>query len=146
MRNSKYMILFMFLISFYSLSSITVLISGEHSRFKDQVRSKIIEMLKEKDIQYKEVELKNLRKADVHSYDAFVLLATCRIGNITKKIRKFIDRIPENKRNRVFVYSTAGDPEWQYTDANVQAVTSATKKGEGVIKLIEIEDFLKTLK
>lgn len=146
MRKTIYFVLFLIFFSFSALSSITVLISGEHSKFKDSIRKNLIEILKEKDIQFQEVDLKKLRKVDISNYDAYILFATCRAWNITKHVRKFIERIPESNHKKILVYATAYDPEWVYKDKSINNVSSASKKVDVNSKLKQIRNFIDSLK
>ncbi len=94
---------------------------------------------------FEEIDLKKLRKTDISKYDAYILFATCRAWNITKKVRKFIDRIPAEKHSKILVYSTAGDPDWKYKDETINNISSASKKVDLNSKIDKIKEFLNTL-
>lgn len=102
----------------------TILIAGDSSEFKDKIRGKLIDTYKNT-ATIKVVNINKLKKEDVGSVDAVVIMDTCFAWTGFNPSLKSFMKLPENRKKTV-VFITAGDPDWSYQYEEVDAITSAS--------------------
>ena len=105
-----------------------LLISYQHSPFKDRIVSKLIEKYQgfaNIDV----VGISTLKNLSCDGYDAIVIMDTCKAWSFFNfSMKSFIKK--STNCNNLILFMTAGDPEWTYRYKSLDAVTSASSVGE----------------
>lgn len=101
-----------------------MLIAGDSSDFKDTIRNRVIEKYKAL-FTIHVVNIDKLKSSDASDYNVVLIMDTCMAwGGFNPSMKSFM----ENKENRkkTVLLITAGDPHWNYSYKEVDAVTSAS--------------------
>jgi hypothetical protein len=102
-----------------------VLIATQRSEFKEAVVSRVVQEL-ERDMCYvKVIDLKRLEEEPAGSYDAVVVVNTCKAWSLSGRASRFVKQFPDKKR--VVLLTTAGGEGWKPGALGVDAITSASK-------------------
>ncbi len=102
-----------------------VLIATQRSEFKEAVVSRVLEVL-ERDMCYvKVIDLKELEREPAGSYDAVVVVNTCKAWSLSQRASSFVKQFPY--KERVVLLTTAGGGDWMPKSVEVDAITSASK-------------------
>ena len=94
------------------------------SDFKDSIIDGIVEKYKDTcDIEVMNVS--NVEDLTQKEFDVVLLVDECRAKmRFNKKLKEIIDELDKKK----VVFVTAGDPEWEYTYKDIDAITSASEE------------------
>ena len=122
-----------------------ILITGTTSEFKDIVVAGIVERYR----QACHIEIlpsSRVKRANFNNYSAIVIMDECRAWMaFNTRTMELIRKIKD--KDRIILFITAGDPDWQFSTQGIDAITSASEKGkEGqVIEKISvrIDDLIK---
>jgi hypothetical protein len=102
-----------------------VLIATQRSEFKEAVVSRVVEEL-ERDLCYvKVIDLKRLEGEPAGSYDAVVVVDTCKAWSPSRRASRFVKQFPD--KERLLLLTTAGGEGWKHGALGVDAITSASK-------------------
>lgn len=122
-----------------------ILITGTTSEFKDAVVAGIVERY----IQACHIEIlpfSRVNKTNLGNYSAIVIMDECQAWMAFNTRTMELIRKTKDK-DRIILFITAGDPDWQFSTQGIDAITSASEKGkeEQVIEKISarIDDLIK---
>jgi hypothetical protein len=122
-----------------------ILITGSTSEFKEVVVAGIVERYRDA-CHIEILSSSRVKRANFGNYNAIIIMDECQAWmafNIRtmELIRKIKDK------DRIILFITAGDPDWQFSTQGIDAITSASEKGkeEQVIEKISarIDDLIK---
>ena len=103
----------------------TLLIAGDASEFKDSLRSKIVSHYQDHsniDI----INIKKLNQVNPSDFDVILIMDTCLAWTgFNPSLKAFLKNL-EGTQN-VVVFMTAGDPDWEFTFEDIDAITSASR-------------------
>jgi len=104
-----------------------VLIATEESQFKKAVVSKVTEALEKHSCSVKVTDLEKLSDESIQNYQAIVIINTCRVSQLNKHVRKFLKKVNEDEKKKIILLTTAKREAWKPKEAEVDAITSASK-------------------
>lgn len=104
----------------------TVFIASGKSDFKAAVVTQLTQQLADYNCTIEEGELKKLKSIEVDSLAAVVILDAVHIGKLSRKVRKFVASLTPEQKSKLIIICTTGESSWQYDDAEVTAITSAS--------------------
>lgn len=108
----------------FKQSAGNMLIAGDASEFKDQVREGLIELYKD-EYNIDVVNIDKLKSVESQNYDLIVIMDTTMAwGGFNPSSKGFLDSA-EN-RGKTVLFMTASDPDWEYSYKDIDAVTSAS--------------------
>ena len=106
-------------------ASHSLLIAGDASEFKDNIRMAIIDRYRET-CNIEIINIAGLPETSGNDYDAILIMDTCLAwSNFNRSVKAFLDK--SQNRNVVF-FMTADDSDWTFTYNGVDAITSASEK------------------
>ncbi len=102
-----------------------LIIAGDSTDFKDRIRKKIITRYR-KHGNIDVVNLNKLKNIRPEDYDVILIMDTCIAwGDFNWSMKRFLKKLKE--RDRVVLFMTAANPNWEYTYRDVDAITSASR-------------------
>jgi len=106
-----------------------VLIAGEHSEFKENVVSRVIETLGTEDWYFRIIGLDQLQEQETEQYGAILLVAAFRAGRLDERVTTYLSKDPMNPKTILFFTRGTEDPmpEKHKPDIQIDAVSSASK-------------------
>ena len=116
--------------SLSAVNDFQVLIASSRSDFKEALVEQLLEKLKDIPAEYTIIDLKGLKEIDSNDFDAIVILNKIWAWHLEGKVRKFLKGIDVEKRGKIIVLSTAGDPNFQAKEEGIIAITSASETTE----------------
>ena len=75
-----------------------VLIAGHTSHFKESLIEELIKKLEPEDPYVKVIGLRQLAAEDTRDYDAILLITAYRAARISREVRRFLERDPDDPR------------------------------------------------
>jgi hypothetical protein len=103
---------------------IAMLIAGDSSEFKDDVRQMIIDKYRT-DCAIEVVNISRINTLDAGVFDVVVIMDTCMAwSGFNTSLKSFLNT--EKNRKKTVLAMTAGNPDWQYSYQGVDAITSAS--------------------
>ena len=109
-----------------------ILIASESSEFKDKLRKLVIDEF-HSDYSIDVVNIDTLKNIDSGRYSVVLIIDTCMAwSGLNFSLKSFMSDVENREKTVLFI--TAGDPDWQYSYQEVDAITSASE--------IESEDAL----
>ncbi len=105
-----------------------VLIAGESTPFKQQVASRVTEILVAQDCYFRIISLGGLASQDASQYGAILLVTSMQAGRLDQRVMKYLQKDPTNPKVVVFYTRGTEDPmpEKLKPDIRVDVVTSAS--------------------
>ena len=101
-----------------------LLIAGDASEFKDNIRNAIISRYKSR-CNIEIINIDKLPKAIATDYDAVLIMDTCLAwSHFNNSVKTFLDK--SHNQNVVF-FMTVDDEDWSFTYNGVDAITSASE-------------------
>lgn len=104
----------------------TVFIASGKSDFKAAVVTQLTEQLAEYNCTIEQGKLKKMKSIKVDSLAAVIILDAVHIGKLSSKVRKFVASLTPEQKTKVVLICTTGESNWQYSDQEVMAITSAS--------------------
>jgi len=96
----------------------------DSSPFKDQVRKELIGKYMAT-TQIEVAPVGHLRNIDPDDYDLVLVIDSCLAWTgFNPSLNRFLEQ--NSAKDNIVVFMTAGDPDWQFPDSEVDAVTSAS--------------------
>jgi hypothetical protein len=93
--------------------------------FKDSVINGIVEKYRDT-CAIEVMNVSNVEQITQKEFDVVLLVDECRAGmRFNKKLEEIVDELDKKK---VVLFVTAGDPDWEYTYKDIDAVTSASEE------------------
>lgn len=103
-----------------------VFIASGKSDFKSAVVTQLTQQLAGYNCTIEQGKLKKLKSIEVDSLAAVVILDAVHIGKLSRKVRKFVASLTPEQKSKLIIICTTGESSWQYDDAEVTAITSAS--------------------
>lgn len=107
-----------------------LLIATHNSEFKDAIVVKIVKELEKEKIYIEIIDLANLSNKSSKEYEAIVIMNDYKFFQINRNVKHFLKSIPEYDRKKVVLLTTAGSPSLMVKAAEVDAISSASKKAD----------------
>jgi hypothetical protein len=106
-----------------------VLIAARSSAFKDALVDKLLEGLKARRCGARAIDLGKLDPKAAEGFDAVVIVDRCWAWSLSRSVERFLAAAP--KERRIVLVVTSGNGQWRPKGAEPDAVTCASKPGEG---------------
>ena len=96
----------------------------DSSPFKDQIRERLITEFSATS-QIEVVNIDRLESIEPEKYDLVLIIDSCLAGSgFNPSLNKFLERSRENQN--IVIFMTSANPEWEFPDSSVDAMTSAS--------------------
>jgi hypothetical protein len=96
-------------------------IAADRSEFKDSLRAKLVETYKGR----AQIELIPLRKVNIKDHDVVLIMDTCMAWTMfNPSLKAFLRKSKD--RDKVILFITAANKDWNYSYRGVDAITSAS--------------------
>ncbi len=106
-------------------AKLNLVIAGDSSKFKDDIREKIIEKYRRQCNIYV-VNIKKLNTIRPENYDAVVIMDTfMMLGKFNRSVKKYINQLKDD--GNLVMFMTTGKPDSDYSYRDIDAITSASK-------------------
>ncbi len=101
-----------------------MLIAGDASEFKDTLRANIINHYQgQSDIDV--INIKKLKQVRLTDYDVVLIMdTTLAWTGFNPSLKSFLENLPDT--HQVVLFMTAGDPDWEFSFQDLDAITSAS--------------------
>jgi hypothetical protein len=101
-----------------------MLIAGDASAFKDTLRARIIGHYQgQSDIDV--INIKKLKQVRLSDYDVVLIMdTTLAWTGFNPSLKAFLKNLPDT--HKVVLFMTAGDPDWDFSFQDLDAITSAS--------------------
>jgi len=102
-----------------------MLIAGDASAFKDTLRTRIINHYQgQSDINV--INIKKLKQVRLTDYDVVLIMdTTLAWTGFNPALKYFLENLPDT--HKVVLFMTAGDPDWEFSFQDLDAITSASR-------------------
>jgi len=104
-----------------------VLIATTSTDFKDAVVEKVSKALAGDDVYVKVIDLKAVDHAESEKFDAILLVTKLYYGHIDGHVSAFLRKSDTDKKSKIIVLTTAGDPDWKAENLDVDAISGASR-------------------
>ena len=105
-----------------------VLIANEGSEFKTAVLDQVVAGLQADGCTVVTTDLAGLADPSAATLDAVLILNECWAWQPRRQVRRFLGR--SDRKDRVVLLTTAGDPDWKHGKMGVDAVSSASEEAK----------------
>ncbi len=107
-------------------AKLNIVIAGDSSKFKDDIRKKVIEKYK-RQCNISVVNINKLKTIRLDNYDAVIIMDTyMMLSMFNRSVKKYINSLKD--KGKVVLFMTTGDPDSDFSYRNVDAITSASKR------------------
>ena len=114
----------------------TLLIAGDASEFKDSLRPKVVGHYQDQS-NIDVINIKKLKQVNPSDYDVILIMDTCLAWTgFNPSLKAFLSDLQDT--HHVVVFMTAGDPDWEYSFKDIDAITSASRTENVQAAFVEI--------
>lgn len=102
-------------------------VKGKTSEFKDAVIKGLLDRYRETSA-IEVMNISDVKQVEQKDYDVIVLVDACQAGmRLNGTVKNLMEHLDQKK---TVAFITAGDPDWEYTYAGIDAVTAASEEGK----------------
>ncbi len=117
-----------------------VLIASQGSQFKNNLVDSIVQILQDRPMSVKIVDVTNLAEINDADWHALILIHTTEKWQLQPDVKAFLDRAKD--LSRIMLVTTSGDGKWRTKDYKVDIITSASANKELSPITQEIKEWL----